>query len=788
MTRVRMVRGFVWLAAALCGAATPVWGQNCTVPADCDDGDACTIDNCVGTLCSYSPFCTDGDACTVDVCIDFGGATPTCILNTQPVTCPDNGDDCTDLVCNPFGAEGNCDTVVNLDGNPCDDSNPCTENDTCGGGSCSAGTPVVCPDNADDCTDLACSPVGADGNCDDTIVVNEGGVCDDGDPCNINEACALGACQGGQPVICPDNGDFCTAAVCDALGTEGNCDAVIAVNEAVLCDDGDLCTSGESCISGSCAGGSSVVCQPGDICNPADGICVDCLVDADCDDGNACTGLELCIGNVCQDGIDVVCGPGDICNPLTGDCLECLSDFDCDQSGQGACGGGEFCNLSGMCEPLPPVICPPGQTCDPADGECKECAVDADCSDGIACTSDLCLPDSTCLSVPLPGLCTDGVFCNGIEVCDLQFGCVPESAPCDDGIFCTVDDCNNDQEICIHAPVDQLCDDGDDLNGLETCNPNFGCVPGDPLDLIRVLPVIRQAPSMIETIPAGPPVSDPEVLTNQPFYIELWAQQLVDSNDPPMSGLCCVFVDMIFDAFNISCDDVDSSSSFNALDSGSCSGTGVNDLGACTVTVELGVAPAWVLVSRVTVSATEPLFGATVSTAPANIVGSICQFGAVGPDQFQFDTSAQFNIGSACLYDVDGDDFVGPGDFSFIPPCWLRTDLEPQWNLFSCDQVDFNCDGVVDPGDFSFFVTGWLKDCDDPTILFPAIPCGPSPQFLPPADKKLLNYFGLPHPDEDSDIRTEKFPRDRETPRKLDGGKRPRAPRTRKSAFRHDGP
>ena len=71
---------------------------------------------------------------------------------------------------------------------------------------------------------------------------------------------------------------------------------------------------------------------------------------------------------------------------------------------------------------------------------------------------------------------------------------------CNDNIDCTIDDCNPDQETCIHAPVDQLCDDGDTINGLESCNPNFGCQAGDPLSLIRVIPVIRQAPCAVLTV------------------------------------------------------------------------------------------------------------------------------------------------------------------------------------------------------------------------------------------------------------------------------------------------
>jgi hypothetical protein len=42
----------------------------CTTVPECDDGDACTIDDCVDGACSSSPLlCDDEDACTIDACV-----------------------------------------------------------------------------------------------------------------------------------------------------------------------------------------------------------------------------------------------------------------------------------------------------------------------------------------------------------------------------------------------------------------------------------------------------------------------------------------------------------------------------------------------------------------------------------------------------------------------------------------------------------------------------------------------------------------------------------------------
>ncbi len=46
----------------------------CLAPADCDDGNACTINDCVASNCTSAAVdCDDGDACTVDMCASASG-------------------------------------------------------------------------------------------------------------------------------------------------------------------------------------------------------------------------------------------------------------------------------------------------------------------------------------------------------------------------------------------------------------------------------------------------------------------------------------------------------------------------------------------------------------------------------------------------------------------------------------------------------------------------------------------------------------------------------------------
>jgi len=92
----------------------------CSADAQCDDGDACTVDACDRGACTHSPLpCDDGDACTEDAC--HSGA-----CTHSPVVCDD--------------------------GNVCDGAETCDPST-----GCRAGTPLVC-DDGDACTVDTCDP------------------------------------------------------------------------------------------------------------------------------------------------------------------------------------------------------------------------------------------------------------------------------------------------------------------------------------------------------------------------------------------------------------------------------------------------------------------------------------------------------------------------------------------------------------------------------------------------------------------------------------------------------
>ena len=74
--------------------------------------------------------------------------------------------------------------------------------------------------------------------------------------------------------------------------------------------------------------------------------------------------------------------------------------------------------------------------------------------------------------------CDDGMFCNGIEFCEILPGglngfCRAGTPPCDDLDPCTADSCDEAAALCVNSP----CNDGVFCNGEETC-PDGVCLPG----------------------------------------------------------------------------------------------------------------------------------------------------------------------------------------------------------------------------------------------------------------------------------------------------------------------
>ena len=126
------------------------------------------------------------------------------------------------------------------------------------------------------------------------------------------------------------------------------------------------------------------------------------------------------------------------------------------------------------------------------------------CDDGLACTIDLCDPlQAICAAIAGDDICSDGNACNGIELCDLDLGCLTApSLDCDDDVACTIDSCEpatgcqyessdmlcNDGNVCtlgqcfgqggcFYSETELPCDDGDPCTKGDTCNGAGECLP-----------------------------------------------------------------------------------------------------------------------------------------------------------------------------------------------------------------------------------------------------------------------------------------------------------------------
>ena len=101
------------------------------------------------------------------------------------------------------------------------------------------------------------------------------------------------------------------------------------------------------------------------------------------------------------------------------------------------------------------------------------CLDDGQCNDMIACTFDTC--DTTlgrCRFVPDDSKCQDGVYCNGMERCENNHGCV--SGPpvtCDMGDACMIDTCVEASQSCTSTKRDADGDGDPDAHcGGKDCN------------------------------------------------------------------------------------------------------------------------------------------------------------------------------------------------------------------------------------------------------------------------------------------------------------------------------
>ncbi|MEZ4408034.1 MAG: MopE-related protein [Polyangiales bacterium] len=177
------------------------------------------------------------------------------------------------------------------------------------------------------------------------------------------------------------------------------------------CDDNVFCNGVESCVAGRCVAGSPPVCDDG----------VSCTRDR-CDEAR-----RACVA----EADNTRCALPAVCDPVR-DCtvVRCRADAECDNGN--VCDGAERCS-GGLCVTGAPLRC----------------------DDGVACTVDRCDPRGGCLNAPDDNRCSDGVFCNGAEVCVARVGCTAgRPLLCDTGDRCTAGVCSEAARGCVMSPRD----------------------------------------------------------------------------------------------------------------------------------------------------------------------------------------------------------------------------------------------------------------------------------------------------------------------------------------------
>ncbi len=126
--------------------------------------------------------------------------------------------------------------------------------------------------------------------------------------------------------------------------------------------------------------------------------------------------------------------------------------------GDGTCNGQENCTSC-------PGDCPCPEICDGIDNN-KNGVIDDGgsslCSDGIDCTTDRCNGQAGCQHAENNSLCSNNLFCDGIERCSIaNRSCMPGTpVNCADNFSCTNDSCSEENNTCLNIQDDRRCPGG----------------------------------------------------------------------------------------------------------------------------------------------------------------------------------------------------------------------------------------------------------------------------------------------------------------------------------------
>ena len=341
------------------------------------------------------------------------------------------------------------------------------------------------------CNDGICDPASPDADNTGCVLIPNDSKCDDGLFCNGAATCSSE--HGCNDPVLPDcdDGVACTEDACDELADQcTHLKRNSRCNNGLFCDGKETCDPTLGCVAGTPPKCGDVVDCTTDTCDEANNTCAHTVNDAACSNGLICDGVEICSPTLgCQPGTPPNCNNGQFCDgvetcdpalgcvagtpPNCGDNVVCTADSCIEATdtcahvvSNAACSNGLFCDGSETCDPT--LGCRPGTP--------------PNCNDKVACTADTCdEANDICAHVVNNASCSNGVFCDGAEVCNPTLGCRPGPATtCNDNIDCTTDRCVEANDTCTHAPVNSVCINDKFCDGVETCSPTLGCQAGTP--------------------------------------------------------------------------------------------------------------------------------------------------------------------------------------------------------------------------------------------------------------------------------------------------------------------
>jgi len=261
--------------------------------------------------------------------------------------------------------------------------------------------------------------------------------------------------------------------------------------------NGDSCTSGAACASGFCVDG--VCCN--NACAGGTTDCQACSTAAGAAANGTCAPLGA--STVCRAAVAGGCDVPESCNGVATTCpadIVATNGTAC-RAQMGSCDVADTCNgVSPMCvdarvaagtvcrPSTGNAVCDPAETCVAANPDCPaDTATNGtSCSDGVACNgAEVCVGGACPTATPLT--CGDTDACTADSCAEPGgcmhthiTGCCNTAADCDDSDGCTADSCSGVGGTCTHMPLTVCVDSGmlPDA-GHDAATPGDGSVPRD---------------------------------------------------------------------------------------------------------------------------------------------------------------------------------------------------------------------------------------------------------------------------------------------------------------------